>query len=796
MAQRSYLDFDLLIEPGGDSGYRARVLSSPVGERRPVPVRIPFSDLELENFLLRVGRPRRQVTRGEGTPEAAVVKDFGSRLFDGVFTDEVRAAMTGSLDRVRRLEDTGLRVRLRLADSPELADLPWEYLYNTDTRRFLALGQWTPLVRYLDLPQPMTPLTVHPPLRILMMAAGPTDFPPLAAETEWNKVRAALDDLEEAGRVRVDRVPTGTLADLRSKLRRGDYHVFHFIGHGRYDPEAQDGVLALEGPTGRAQLISGADLGALLSDERSLRLVVLNSCEGARGGRSDPYSGTAQSIAFQGIPAVVAMQFEITDEAAILFAHSLYAAVADGYDLDAAVAEARNAVREEPNPVEWATPVLYLRAPDGRIFDVPPELRTGEIPRLRLRPAPVVPPPPDPSPRPDGGGPSPSPGGTAGPQPQLDPRPAASRLPPVPPPRTAPRHAQPSVEEPPPVTGQPPGREDRQGRRRLMGAVVGAVVLAAAGVGGYLLVRPDDTPGAGGPAQSTSGPAPTSEPPLPQGTPLATTTLVVPRTVDRENTDLYLMDSGGAVVQQLTTGPGDDVGPLISKDRRSVVYQHQIGESQYELRTMGSDGTGDRLLPVEGCPSPDRPAWNPVDTDQLAVACNSDGGTDLRIVTLQGATVREDLDPGVTSLSDLTFSHDGTRLVYWGTTDGSGDGQLYSLPLDGSAGAQQLTEEGGNADTVFSPDGTQIAFRRNTGNGLHIYVMAADGSGERALTSGRSVDQDPAWSPDGTQIAFKSDRPGELDGNQIWLMDTSGGGLRQLGTADGEADNAPAWSNR
>ena len=112
----------------------------------------------------------------------------------------------------------------------------------------------------------------------------------------------------------------------------------------------------------------------MLHDHRSLRLAVLNSCEGARGGRTDPFSGTAQSLIQQGIPAVVAMQFEITDDAAITFAHELYEAVADGYPLDAAIAEARKAIRGQPNPVEWATPVLYLRAPDGRIFDIPARL--------------------------------------------------------------------------------------------------------------------------------------------------------------------------------------------------------------------------------------------------------------------------------------------------------------------------------------------------------------------------------------------------------------------------------------
>jgi CHAT domain len=374
--ERTYEDFDLLIESTGPGSYRARVVESPVGETRPIPVTIPFSDLELENFVLKVGQPRRRGTRGLETTDVGAVKTFGGRLFDAVFHDQVRMALAGSIDRTESTQE-GLRIRLRLADSPELSELPWEYLYDTDARRFLALSEWTPVVRYLDLPGRIRPLAVHPPVRILVMAAGPLDFEPLDVRAEWQKVNDALGDAQRGGRVVLDRVPSGTLADLRRQLRRGEYHVFHFIGHGRYDPQTQDGVLALEGPDGRALPLSGADLGALLRDHRSLRLVVLNSCEGARGGHTDPYSGTAQSLVHQGIPAVVAMQFEITDGAAITFSQNLYEAVADGFPLDAAVAGARNAIRDQSNPLEWATPVLYLRAPDGRIFDV---VRDGAAP--------------------------------------------------------------------------------------------------------------------------------------------------------------------------------------------------------------------------------------------------------------------------------------------------------------------------------------------------------------------------------------------------------------------------------
>ena len=97
---------------------------------------------------------------------------------------------------------------------------------------------------------------------------------------------------------------------------------------------------------------------------------MLNACEGARSDASDPFAGVAQSLIQQGLPAVVAMQFEITDDAAIIFARELYGAIADGYPLEAALAEARGAIRDEGNLTEWGTPVLYSRAPDGRLFDL------------------------------------------------------------------------------------------------------------------------------------------------------------------------------------------------------------------------------------------------------------------------------------------------------------------------------------------------------------------------------------------------------------------------------------------
>lgn len=371
-SQRNYEDFDLVIEQTPEGGYRARVAESPAGEAS-ADFELPFSDLELENFLLKVGRPRRGTRRLE-SPEMAAARDFGGRLFGAVFKDDVRLCLRRSLDETERSGE-GLRIRLRLNDAPGLVNIPWEYLFNESADRFLVLSTWTPIVRYPDMPQTIRPLAIEPPLRILALVSSPSDYPTLDVSEEAARIRSSLATLIEDGSVHLDTLEDATLIELQRKLRTNTYHVLHFIGHGGFDKSADDGVLVLEDGVGKSRVVSGRDLGTILADHRSLRLAVLNACDGARASSQDPFAGSAQSLIKQGLPAVVAMQFEITDGAAIAFAHEFYGALAEGSPVDAAVAEGRRAIFGLGNDIEWGTPVLYMRSPDGTLFDVtaPPE---------------------------------------------------------------------------------------------------------------------------------------------------------------------------------------------------------------------------------------------------------------------------------------------------------------------------------------------------------------------------------------------------------------------------------------
>lgn len=368
MDSSTYLNFDLLIQRA-INGYRAQVIESPAGQAT-VNFVIPFSEEKLENYLLKIGRPRRGGTRSYNSPEVEAAKSFGDSLFNAIFKDEVRGCLRSSLDQAKARGCAGLRIRLRLTDVPELADLPWEFLYNKSRNKFLALSTQTPLVRFLELPERIEPLSVRPPLRILAIISSPTDYPLLDVEQEWSNLRKALAGLERRGLIRLERLGRATPRALQYQLRRGQYHVFHFIGHGGFDKQTQDGVLIFENSEKRGLRVNGEFLATMLDGHRPMRLAVLNACEGARGAINDPFAGVAQSLVQQGMPAVIAMQFEITDKAAITFAQEFYHAIADNLPVDAALTDARKIIFTQGNCLEWGTPVLYLRSPHGHVFDV------------------------------------------------------------------------------------------------------------------------------------------------------------------------------------------------------------------------------------------------------------------------------------------------------------------------------------------------------------------------------------------------------------------------------------------
>ncbi len=271
-----------------------------------------------------------------------------------------------------------MRIRLRLSGAPKLIDIPWELLFDAANNNYIGLSVNTPIIRKLDLATLPEMRQAQGVLQVLVMISSPSNYPQLDVEREWERINTATLSLQKEGRLILTRVEP-SLAALQRQLRRGEYHVFHYIGHGGFDRTNNDGVLVLEDRNKKGHLVSGQYLGAILYDQTTLQLVLLNSCSGGRTSVTDPFAGVGQSLLQKGIPAVIAMQFEITDEAAITFSHEFYAALVDGYSIDAAVAEARKMIYAEANQLEWATPVLYTSIDSGSLLR---ELTAEELQHL------------------------------------------------------------------------------------------------------------------------------------------------------------------------------------------------------------------------------------------------------------------------------------------------------------------------------------------------------------------------------------------------------------------------------
>ena len=360
-----YEDLQLRIERDASGTYRVLAFA-PEGRTARGSFTPPVTDDELDAFVRGVGLVRR--TRRAHADRTGLAKDFGAKLFQAVMQEQVgdvyQAARTAAQTR-----GNALRITLCLSGAPELMRLPWEFLYKRP--HFLSQSIMTPLVRSLDLERTHTPRPVELPLKILGLVSSPTGYDELDADEERGKLEEALGTLSANGLVELHWLETPTLRALERAIGAPDEtHVLHYIGHGAYDDDTESGIVVLETERGRPHEVSGEALGAMLQDEDSLRLVVLNSCEGARTSHIDPFSGVAGSLAEFGIPAVIGMQFEITDDAAIAFSDRLYTSLSQGFPVDAALSQARRGIVVAGRETEFATPVLFLRAADARLFDI------------------------------------------------------------------------------------------------------------------------------------------------------------------------------------------------------------------------------------------------------------------------------------------------------------------------------------------------------------------------------------------------------------------------------------------
>jgi hypothetical protein len=373
---KNYLDIVVIVSPGSDGDYAVRAASDEFGQCKST-VKLPFTLEDLSQVAFGMARQIGTIApKGNGSGTAGAtgrksIEDFGVELFDALFRGEVRDLLVSAETAAKGSVDTGVRIRLSMdlqeAGMAKVASLPWELLCRSRDADPLSLSTQTTLVRALDVMGRTEPAPFAAPLQIMVVMSNPKGTMNLNLDEERRQIEETWGKLLN---VKVDFVPpVGT--EIRKRLRETTYHVIHYMGHGDFD-DAGVGLLLLEKEDHSPDPVTGDDFAKWLIDA-PLRLVFLNACKtGTTSERSGahPFAGVATALIKRHVPAVVAMQFPISDPAAIIFARTFYECIVRGAPVDAAVVEGRKELRANKETAsEWATPVLYLRSKDGVLFE-------------------------------------------------------------------------------------------------------------------------------------------------------------------------------------------------------------------------------------------------------------------------------------------------------------------------------------------------------------------------------------------------------------------------------------------
>lgn len=331
----------------------------------------PSSELAYELERVRTG----------DAPTKERMQEIGGLFFNALFTRRISRAFGRAYNAI----PAGESLRLKLAIQPaELASLPWELLYDPDEGVFLAARLSYPVVRHVESSIPVASPITTSIFKILYLQASPLDLPPLEMEKSEKALSEALGSKAEITSIRAAR------PDQLQQLLRQDFHILHYDGHAYFSEEQRIGAICLEDENKNTHQVSGETLASYL-DSSNIRLVVLAACQSGMDSPEKRFSGIAQGLLkTSSLPAAVAMQFSVRDDAAIAFNRGFYGALADGYPVEASVVEGRKAIlqvlADDPFAApDWATPVLFMRTQTGMLFTKP--LKTQEEKKMSEKPA-------------------------------------------------------------------------------------------------------------------------------------------------------------------------------------------------------------------------------------------------------------------------------------------------------------------------------------------------------------------------------------------------------------------------
>lgn len=296
------------------------------------------------------------------------------------------------------------------------------------------------------------------------------------------------------------------------------------------------------------------------------------------------------------------------------------------------------------------------------------------------------------------------------------------------------------------------------------------------------------------PARATSAPPP-REPRWRRVLPLLLVTLglcagavIAARVIDSRNQDPAAVEAARWQVDQrrsLTSDPGAELLPRISPDGARVAYSvgedtpagsHIVvrGLAQSREHRLAQDSEGEECHPV----------WSP---DGSSIAFMRQAGGECRIVLASafGGPERKSAACAENTLDYFSWSPDANRFLMTSPTQTNARA-ISEVPIVGGP-AQPLHYDRApsdiDLDARYSPDGSQIAFRRGANPYSDLYVMQADGGAVRRVTRLASRIRGFDWMADGSALVFSSGHAGP---QALYIVSLDDGRIEPLGVFPAE----------
>ena len=213
--------------------------------------------------------------------------------------------------------------------------------------------------------------------------------------------------------------------------------------------------------------------------------------------------------------------------------------------------------------------------------------------------------------------------------------------------------------------------------------------------------------------------------------------------------ELYLADSDGANLTQLTRDRSISLFPRWSPDNRSLVYTSYVNRFPDILRIDLASGARRKLAAFRGLNTGG--AFSP-DGRQVAMVLSKDGNPELYVMNLADSSLTRLTRTPQANESSPSWSPDGRQIVFVSDAAGVSRPQLYIIDRAGGAPRRVTSRGPQNVSPDWGPDG-RIAFSSIAGREYALCVLDPRTLEVTTIAHDASSYEEPSWARDGRNIA-------------------------------------------